>query len=146
MVTMADRRRHVRNRIDWPVSVYHPRLGMFINGRSVNVSQSGAMLSLPIAVPIRPGQVVELNFPRTTTLAKMAGSFSRIKTALVVRVEAEQSEAEQAEAAANAPHFAKMDGTLSAAPALLTAPAKLKRPVRQTVAVHFDKNALSLAR
>ena len=84
MVTLAERRRHQRNNIDWPVSVYVPRLGMFINGRSVDVSQSGAKVSLPIAAPIRPGQVVELNFPRTSTLAKVAGCFSRIKTALVV--------------------------------------------------------------
>lgn len=87
MVQMAERRRHTRNRIDWPISLYHPALGMFINGRSIDVSRGGAKVSLPLNVPIRTGQTVEVNFPRTSTLAKVAGCFSRIKTARVVRVE-----------------------------------------------------------
>ncbi|MDD4891453.1 MAG: PilZ domain-containing protein [Phycisphaerae bacterium] len=131
MVTMMDRRRHQRNQIDWPVSVYHPRLGMFVNGRSVDVSQSGAKISLPIAVPLRPGQVVELNFPRTSTLAKMAGCFSRIKTALVVRIEAESPASQKDSPAAGADPWLGVSQ---------------KRSRRQTVAVHFDKNALSLVR
>lgn len=127
MVTLSDRRQHRRNPVDWPVSVYFPRLGRFINGRSVDVSQSGARVSLPIAVPLRAGQVVELNFPRTTTLAKMAGCFSRIKTAMVVRVESD-------------PMTACSPG---ATPGVV---AQIRRPARQTVAVHFDANALSLVR
>ncbi len=87
MVKLAERRRHQRSRIDWPVSLYHPDLGMFLNGRSVDVSRGGARVDLPTAVPIKPGQTIEVNFPRTATLAKLAGSYSRIKSARVVRVE-----------------------------------------------------------
>ncbi len=137
MVTMADRRRHSRNDIDWPVSVYHPRLGMFINGRSVDVSQGGAKVSLPLAVPIRRGQVIELNFPRTTTLAKMAGRFSRIKTALVVRVE---------DAPVDPPEpFEPSHVHEGGGAATLMAPsrARSKRAARKYVAVQFDKHALS---
>ncbi|MCG3178842.1 MAG: hypothetical protein BIFFINMI_01172 [Phycisphaerae bacterium] len=90
MVMLADRRSSARNKIDWPVSVYCPHLSMFINARSVDVSRSGAMINLPYLAPIRPGQVVELNFPRTATLAKVAGCFSRIKTARVIRVQPQQ--------------------------------------------------------
>jgi len=89
MVMLAERRTDTRSRIDWPVSVYHPHLGMFVNGRSVDVSRGGARIRLPFRVPVRSGQVVELNFPRTATLAKVAGRFSRIKTARVLRVESE---------------------------------------------------------
>jgi hypothetical protein len=140
MVTLADRRQFHRNEIDWPVSVYVPRLAMFVNGRSVDVSQSGAKVSLPLAVPIRAGQVLELNFPRTTTLAKMAGCYSRIKTALVVRVEGDASPAKPAE-----PFYIGAGQHVGGvAPALMAAPAKASRSKRQVIAVHFDKKALSV--
>lgn len=149
MVMLTDRRRHARNPIDWPVSIYYPHLGMFINGRSVDVSKGGAKIRLPLAAPIRPGQIVELNFPRTTTLAKVAGCFSRIKTAWVVRVEAGSQEdgapsgpASSAESIHSSGGFEGLSG-----PAVLTAPAaakkRVRRPKRQFVAVRFDRNALA---
>ena len=44
---------------------------------------------VPMTTPIRTGHVVEVNFPRTETLAKEKGSFARIKSGKVVRIERE---------------------------------------------------------
>jgi hypothetical protein len=38
-------------------------------------------------MPIRLGHIVEINFPRTVTLAKRKGQFARIKSGKVVRVD-----------------------------------------------------------
>jgi hypothetical protein len=132
MVTLADRRQHKRNDIDWPVSVYHPRLGMFINGRSVDVSSGGAKITLPIAAPIKPGQVVELNFPRTTMLARAAGCYSRIKTAVVVRVDKPE------------PRLPG-DAPVKAYGSLLVHQPKPSRRRKQSVAVQFDDAVLTPA-
>jgi c-di-GMP-binding flagellar brake protein YcgR len=89
MVMMIERRAEPRTSIDWPVSVYHPYAEQFLNARSVDVSRGGAKIRLDDNAPVTVGQTLELNFPRTATLAKVAGCFSRIKTARVVRVEPE---------------------------------------------------------
>jgi len=48
---------------------------------------SGVFITLPVTAPIRTGHLVELNFPRTETLAKEKGQFARIKTGKIVRVD-----------------------------------------------------------
>jgi hypothetical protein len=40
-----------------------------------------------MTTPVHTGNVVELNFPRTTDLANEKGQFARIKKGRVVRVE-----------------------------------------------------------
>ena len=40
-----------------------------------------------MTMPIKAGNTVELNFPRTEDLAKQKGQFARIRTGRVVRVE-----------------------------------------------------------
>jgi hypothetical protein len=40
-----------------------------------------------MTTPVRLGQPVEINFPRTTVMAKEKGAFARIKGGKVVRVE-----------------------------------------------------------
>jgi hypothetical protein len=40
-----------------------------------------------MTVPVRAGYAVELNFPRTATLAREKGQFARIKSGKVVRVD-----------------------------------------------------------
>jgi hypothetical protein len=40
-----------------------------------------------MTTPVRAGTVVEMNFPRTSSLAKEKGQFARIKKGKVVRVE-----------------------------------------------------------
>jgi hypothetical protein len=84
--TALDQRKDSRTDLQWPVSVWLPEANRFFNAHSVNISRGGALISMPMTTPIRPGHVVELNFPRTVTLAKQRGQFARIKTAKVVRV------------------------------------------------------------
>ena len=87
MVCAFEQRSAKRTDVSWPVSIWNPKATKFYNGRSVNVSSDGALVALPLNVPICEGQELELNFPRTETLAKDKGSFARIKTARVVRVD-----------------------------------------------------------
>ena len=69
------------------MSVWHPQAARFFNGRSVNVSNMGALVLLPLKTPVHEGQSLELNFPRSEHLAKDKGSCARIKSARVVRVD-----------------------------------------------------------
>lgn len=88
METLAvDQRQDVRADLNWPVSVWLPQANRFYNAESVNVSKGGACISVPMTAPLKAGSYVEINFPRTARLAKKKGSFSRIKTGKVVRVE-----------------------------------------------------------
>jgi hypothetical protein len=87
METLVEQRKEVRTTLSWPISMWLPEANRFFNGRSSNISKHGAFVFLPITTPVRPGHVVELNFPRTPTLAKQKGQFSRIKSGRVVRVE-----------------------------------------------------------
>ena len=87
METLVDQRREARTTLSWPVSIWLPEAGRFFSGRSANVSKAGAFVSVPIPAPFRTGHVVEINFPRTEALAQEKGSFARIKSGKVVRVE-----------------------------------------------------------
>ena len=85
--TLVEQRSETRTELKWPVSVWVPAARRFFNGRSANVSKVGALISLPITTPVREGAVIEINFPRTTHLAKQKGQFARIKSGKVVRVD-----------------------------------------------------------
>ena len=87
MAHQNEHRSSHRTAINWPVSVWHPTASMFFNGRSVNVSRAGVLVTLPMKAPIRQGQHLELNFPRSKPLANSKGGFARIKTARVVRID-----------------------------------------------------------
>jgi hypothetical protein len=87
MQTLTEQRKDSRNVVSWPVSVWIPEANRFFNGRSCNVSKTGVFITLPVATPIRPGYIVEINFPRTIALAKEKGQFARIKSGRVVRVD-----------------------------------------------------------
>ena len=91
MVCSAEQRRSARSPIDWPVSMWHPQTNRFVNGRSVNISKGGALITLPPTASLQCGQIVELNFPRTEKLAREIGQYSRVKTAQVVRLRHENS-------------------------------------------------------
>ena len=86
METIVEQRRDTRTHLAWPVSVWLPEANRFFNSKSVNISKSGVLLYAPMSIPVRPGHIVELNFPRTTALAKRRGQFARIKSGKVVRV------------------------------------------------------------
>jgi hypothetical protein len=67
--------------------MWMPEANRFFNGKTVNVAKGGVLLSMPMATPIRPGNVVEINFPRSMSLAKKKGQFARIKAGRVLRVD-----------------------------------------------------------
>lgn len=88
--TLVEQRKDVRSDLSWPVSVWLPEANRFFNGKSVNISKGGAYISIPMTTPVRPGHEVEINFPRTMSLAKEKGQYARIKSAKVLRVERKQ--------------------------------------------------------
>lgn len=83
----VEQRREQRTNLAWPVSLWLPEAGRFFNGRSANISRVGVFITVPMTTPVRPGSIVELNFPRTDTLAKEKGQYARIKRGRVVRVD-----------------------------------------------------------
>jgi hypothetical protein len=87
METLVEHRKDSRNTVSWPISVWMPEANRFFNGRSCNISKTGVFITLPVTAPVRPGHIVELNFPRTEVLAKEKGQFARIKSGKVVRVD-----------------------------------------------------------
>jgi len=89
MESVTDHRNEVRTELVWPVSVWLPEANRFFNGQSSNISKRGVFVRMPMTTPVLEGNVVELNFPRTTVLAEQKGSYSRIKSGKVVRVERE---------------------------------------------------------
>jgi hypothetical protein len=89
METLTDQRKDTRTNLSWPVSIWIPAAHRFFNGRSTNISKMGVFVTVPMTTPVRAGHRVEINFPRTETLAEQKGGFARIKSGRVVRVERE---------------------------------------------------------
>ena len=87
MQALIEQRKDSRSSVAWPVSVWIPEANRFVIGRSCNISKTGVFITLPLTAPIRTGNLVELNFPRTETLAKEKGQFARIKSGKIVRVD-----------------------------------------------------------
>ncbi len=87
METLVEQRKSTRTNLSWPVSVWLPEANRFFNGRSTNISKSGVYVTVPMTMPVRAGNVIEINFPRTMALARKKGQFARIKSGKVVRVE-----------------------------------------------------------
>jgi hypothetical protein len=85
--TVVENRSSARTELSWPVSMWLPDANRFFNGRTVNVAKGGVYISLPMSAPVRPGHIVEINFPRTTSLAQKKGQFARIKSGKVLRVQ-----------------------------------------------------------
>ena len=88
--TLAEQRKDVRSDLSWPVSIWLPEANRFFNGKSMNVSKGGAFLSVPMTTPVAAGNEIEINFPRTQTLAKEKGQYARIKNARILRVDRKQ--------------------------------------------------------
>ena len=87
MEAVIEQRKESRTDLSWPVSVWVPEANRFFNGRTSNISKIGVFITVPMTTPVRPGNIVEINFPRTRTLAKQKGQFARLKKGKVVRVE-----------------------------------------------------------
>ena len=90
METMVEQRLETRTELAWPVSMWLPEANRFFNGRSANISKGGVFVKLPMTAPVRAGQTVEINFPRTETLAKEKGQFARIKQGRILRIERQE--------------------------------------------------------
>ena len=85
---MKDKRKALRSEFARPVSVWLGNYSRFYNGRVVNISRLGAMITLPLETPTIPvGETLELNFPRTAALAKRFGQAGRIKVATIKRIQ-----------------------------------------------------------
>jgi hypothetical protein len=84
---VIEQRKDARSELAWPVSVWLPEANRFFNGKSVNVSKGGVYISMPLTAPIKEGHEIEVNFPRTVTLARQKGQYARIKSGKVLRVE-----------------------------------------------------------
>jgi len=87
METLIEQRKDARTDLSWPVSLWLPEANRFFNGRSSNISKTGVFVTVAMTTPVRTGHIVEINFPRTKTLARQKGRFARIKSGKVVRVE-----------------------------------------------------------
>lgn len=87
MQTLVERRTSPRTPLKWPVSMWIPAAKRFLYGHSSNISKSGALIEAPATSPVRLGQTIEINFPRTENLAREKGSFGRLKTGTVVRLD-----------------------------------------------------------
>lgn len=84
---VCEQRNAKRAKVNWPISIWHPKASRFFNGRSIDISCRGALITLSMKVPVSEGQDLEVNFPRNKALAKEKGRFARIKTAKVVRID-----------------------------------------------------------
>jgi len=91
METVVEQRREKRTELAWPVSVWVPQANRFFNGHSANISKVGVFVRVPMTTPVRPGSLVELNFPRTNMLAETRGQYARIKKGRVVRVDRQKT-------------------------------------------------------
>jgi len=87
MDTLVEQRREKRTNLTWPVSIWLPEANRFFNGRSANISKVGVFITVPMTTPLRAGSTVELNFPRSESLAEKKGQYARIKKGRVVRVD-----------------------------------------------------------
>ncbi len=87
MQALIEQRKDSRSSVAWPVSIWIPEANRFVIGRSCNISKTGVFITLPLTAPVRMGNLIELNFPRTETLAKEKGQFARIKRGKIVRVD-----------------------------------------------------------
>ena len=85
--TVVEQRKDVRSELVWPVSIWLPEANRFFNGKSANVSKGGAYISVPMTAPVRQDHEIEINFPRTMSLAKQKGQYARIKCGKVLRVD-----------------------------------------------------------
>ena len=84
---VVEQRRDARSELALPVSVLLPEANRF--SRPERQRQQGRRLHFrpDRPPPSGPGHEVEINFPRTTSLARQKGQYARIKSGKVLRVE-----------------------------------------------------------
>jgi hypothetical protein len=89
--TVSERRKNKRYTLDWPVCLWHELNQRFYSGRSINISSSGALIHLPLTVPLRANEKVELNFPPPENEDTKEKIPAKVFTAKVIRVNRGQS-------------------------------------------------------
>ena len=87
METLVEQRTETRTELSWPISMWLPNANRFFNGLSSNISKTGVFVKLPMTTPVSEGNIVEINFPRTSALAQQKGQYARLKKGRVVRVD-----------------------------------------------------------
>jgi len=92
MKPVVEERKEQRHDMDWPVSVWVPLLERFFNGRLINISQGGALISIPFEGYSFLKESIEVNLPRTNGLAKEKGQYSRIKLGKIIRIDTVETE------------------------------------------------------
>ncbi|NLE29880.1 MAG: PilZ domain-containing protein [Phycisphaerae bacterium] len=91
-MVVADNERRIakRYKLDWPVNFWHESTQRNYTGRSDNISVSGALIQLPLTVPIRLNEKIEIKFP--TPENKDEPQYpNKVFSAKVVRVNRGQS-------------------------------------------------------
>lgn len=63
MAVNQERRATPRFKIDWPVSLRRKTDGKPLAGRGRNLSRGGALVAMPLSVPVQPGHKLEMRFP-----------------------------------------------------------------------------------
>jgi len=88
MIEQHERRGHPRYRIDSPVTLLCEEQGARFAGRGEDMSRTGARVALPLSVPIRRGQRVQMRLePRfASTPTDETANSSTPRQAHVVRV------------------------------------------------------------
>ncbi len=89
MVEQPERRAYPRYDIDWPVALYQKDRDRLINGRGQDLSRGGALVALPLSVPLRLGQEVEVRLQPRTGPTQTPGNpqTPQVHNARVVRVQ-----------------------------------------------------------
>ncbi len=97
MATIPEQERRIdpRYHIDWKVSLWNDPQGRVFNGRGQDLSRGGALVVLPMSVPLRPGQLVQMKLqPRAiqqvvSEAAEVSDTAAEVRDARVVRVQRE---------------------------------------------------------
>ncbi|MBN1341366.1 MAG: PilZ domain-containing protein [Phycisphaerae bacterium] len=90
MVSAEERRTHPRYDIDWPVSIRPSDRARVFGGRGQNLSRCGALVALPLSIPIRPGQRMEVKLRASANPAMPEApkdDTAEVRSASVVRVQ-----------------------------------------------------------
>jgi c-di-GMP-binding flagellar brake protein YcgR len=98
--TESERRSAKRYQLDRPVCLWHESAQRFYSGRSVNISNSGALIQLPLTIPIRLQEKVDLNFPTPEGTDGCRQHSDKVFSAKVIRVNRGQSVLEASQAVA----------------------------------------------
>ncbi len=63
-VITKERRKAPRIKLDWPVHIWCDSTNKFYTGRSINISSTGVLITLPLRVPIKVNDRISINFPQ----------------------------------------------------------------------------------